>query len=114
MVLGALLLALRIQAVAEDSPPAARGQGGLTVSRAQLGDTLLERYGFSEDGRELLDLLVKSRLLQSLASKRGISASEAEVTRRWQELEQRSRAGGASGGLLAELEKRRLTRQQFR
>ncbi len=106
-------LALPFPATAQEPPPAARGLGGLTVSRAQLEDTLLERQGFSEDGRALLDLLLKARLLDTLAAQRGISVGEAEVTRRWKELEQRSRSD-AGQGLLAELEKRRLSREQFR
>jgi hypothetical protein len=112
MLPGVLLLLL--VPVQEGAAPVARGKGGLTVGRAELETTLLERYAYSEDGRELLDLFLKSRLLDSLAAERGIRIGEGEVTRRWQELEEHARASGEKRGLAAELEKRRLTREQFR
>ncbi len=105
-----LALVLVLPAAVQERPPAARGQGGLTVGRTELEELLLERYAFSEEGRALLDLHLKARLLEALAVQRGIRVSEAEIDRRLKELEQRS--GGT--GLAAELERRRLSREQFR
>ena len=99
-------------ALAFQDVPAARGKDGLTVSRGELEGLVLERFGYAETGRELLDLFLKARLLDSLAAHGGIVVSEAEVTRRWQELEKRSKAGGLP--LSAEIERRRLTPDQFR
>lgn len=93
-------------------PLAARGKGGLTVTRAVLEATLLDRFGYAETGRELLDLFLKARLLDSLSAQRGIQVSDGEVTRRWEELEKRSRSGGQS--LADEIVRRNLTRAQFR
>jgi len=59
-----------------------------------------------------MDLFLKARLLESLASQGGIAVGEAEVTRRWQELEERARAGGQP--LEDEIERRNLTNEQFR
>jgi hypothetical protein len=92
--------------------PAARGKDGLTVSRAELEALVLERYGYAETGRDLLDLFLKARLLDSLAAKNGIVVGQAEVTHRWEELEKRSKAGGLP--LSAEIERRHLTPDQFR
>lgn len=118
-MLGALLLALGALAgtpgagsAAREEPLAARGKDGLTLTRAALERTLLERYGYAESGRELLDLFLKTRLLDSLASERRVQVGEGEVTRRWQELERRSRATGQT--LADEIERRNLTPAQFR
>jgi hypothetical protein len=92
--------------------PAARGKDGLTVTRAALEAVVLERFGYAETGRTLLDLFLKSRLLDSLAGQRGVVVSDAEVTRRYQELEKRSKAGGQPLG--DEIERRNLTPEQFR
>ena len=95
-----------------EEPLAARGKNGLTVARAALEAVLLERYGYAETGRELLDLFLKSRLLESLARQRGIEVGEHEVTRRQEELEKSLRAVGQT--LTDELKRRNLTRAQFR
>jgi len=113
MRLSVLVLAALPLAAGAQGAPVARGQGGLTLGRAELEATLLDRYTYSESGRELLDLFLKARLLDSLAAQRGIRVGEAEVTRRWQELEKRSRAAGAQG-LEDEIQQRGLTREQFR
>jgi hypothetical protein len=90
----------------------ARARGGATLERAALEATLLERYAYGETGRELLDLLLKARLLDALAAAGGIRVGEGEVTRRWKELEKRSLAGGQA--LADEMQRRRLTPEQFR
>jgi hypothetical protein len=95
-----------------EEPLAARGKNGLSVGRATLEATLLDRFGYSETGRELLDLFLKARLLDSLAAQRGVQVQDGEVTRRWQELDKRSRASGQA--LKDEIVRRNLTPEQFR
>lgn len=109
----ACLLALGASAAARQDAPVARGRGGSTLERAALESTLLDRYGWSEDGRQLLELFLKARLLDALATQRGIQVGEAEVTRRWRELEQSAKKSG-SNGLQDEIAKRNLTPEQFR
>jgi len=110
-MLGALLVSVCLLA-APQAPLAARGKGGLTVTREALAATVLERHGHGEKGRELLDLFLKARLLESLASQRGIQVGQAEVAQRWRELEKRAQASGQP--LAAEIERRNLTPDQFR
>jgi len=98
--------------LAPQDRPAARGQGGLTLGRVELEQTLVERYGYAENGRELLDLFLKARLLENLAVEKQVRITDAQVTRRWQDIEKSSRAAGAS--LEAEMQKRGLTPEQFR
>jgi hypothetical protein len=110
-MVGAILLAACALAQVEEAP-AARGKDGLTVSRAALEALVLERHGYGEKGRELLDLFLKARLLDSLAAQRGIVIGGAEVAQRWRELEKRSQAGGLP--LRDEIERRNLSDAQFR
>ncbi len=110
-MLGAILLSACALGQLLDEP-AARGKDGLAVSRAALEAVVLERFGYAETGREFLELFLKARLLDSLASQRGIVVGDAEVTRRWQELEKRSQASGQP--LADEIERRNLTPEQFR
>jgi hypothetical protein len=113
MLLAALVLLLAMGGQGpREEPAAARGKNGLVVSGAALEATLLERYGYAETGRELLDLFLKARLLEALATQRKIRVSDADVTQRWQELEKRSRAGGQT--LADEIQRRQLSPEQFR
>jgi len=109
----ALLLGLILLPVtAAQEAPAARGKGGSTLTRAELETVLVERHTYSENGRELLDLFLKSRLLDSLAAARGIRVKDAEVERKMTELERASKAAGQS--LTDEMRRRNLTPTQFR
>ena len=122
MGFAAFAAVLVLAGVLPEDPPAplpqdpivARGAGGLVLRRSALEGTLLERFGLSETGRDLLDLLVKSRLLDHLARERGIAVAEAEITQRMDELEKRARAAGEKGGLAGEIEKRGLSLAEFR
>ena len=114
MSLAALLLTgVALAVPVGEGGPAARGRGGLTIEREELERTLLDRYAYSEDGRELLDLFLKARLLDSMAAQRGIQVSDGEVARRWKDLEERAKASGGVG-LDDEMQKRHLTPEQFR
>jgi hypothetical protein len=112
MALLALLLGALVALAPAPQRVAARGKGGLEIARPDLEKVLLERHGFSENGRELLELFLKARLLEHLGEQQGIRVSGAEVDRRWNELERQARAGG--GGLAAEIQRRGLTPEQFR
>jgi len=111
-MLRAVLLVLLCALAGQKDAPIARGKGGLTVARGALEASLLERFGYSEDGRELLDLFLKARLLDTLAAQRGVRVTETEVAQRWKELEKRSQASGQT--LSDELQRRHLTPEQFR
>lgn len=112
-----LLLALLLGMLLAPTPdaqgaPAARGKGGSTLTRAELETVLLERHAYSENGRELLELFLKSRLLETLAAARGIRVKEGEVDRKLAELERTSKAMGQT--LADEIKRRNLTPAQFR
>lgn len=92
--------------------PAARGKNGLSITRGALEALLLDRYGHAESGRDLLDLFLKARLLETMASRQGIAVTESDVTRRWQELDKHSKAAGQT--LADEIQRRNLTPEQFR
>lgn len=96
----------------QDTRVAARGKNGVTISRTELETTLLERHGYSENGRELLDLFLKSRLLDTLAGQRSLTVKDAEVSKKLDELEKRSKAAGQT--LADEIQRRNLTSAQFR
>ena len=91
----------------------ARGEG-LVVRRSEVIPLLLDRYAMSRDGRDLLKLLVSSRLIDLIARERGIDASEAEIAALWNELDRRARDAGESEGLAAELARRGLGVEEFR
>lgn len=110
-MLAAVLLSLCVL-VAPDDTAAARGKNGLTVTREALEALLLDRYGHAESGRDLLDLFLKARLLETMATREGIAVSQADVTRRWEELDKHSKAAGQT--LADEIQRRNLTAGQFR
>jgi hypothetical protein len=123
MALCALLLASALASAVQEAavprppskdPVVARGKNGLELKRSELEEALLERFGLSQTGRELLDLLLKSRLLEQLARENGLTVSDADVARRWDELEKRARAAGEKGGLAGEIEESGLSQSQFR
>lgn len=112
MALLALLMTALLAAPPVPQAVAARGKNRVEIVRADLEDVLLDRHGYSENGRELLELFLKARLLEQLAAREGIRVGEAEVDRRWKEIERQARASG--GGLAAEIQSRGLTPGQFR
>jgi parvulin-like peptidyl-prolyl isomerase len=96
----------------QDTRVAARGKDGVTITRSELETTLLERHGYSENGRELLDLFLRYRLLESLAAERNIKVKDAEVTKKLEELEQGFKATGQT--LADEMRRTNLSPEQFR
>jgi len=111
-LLALLLGTLLAPTVAAQEAPVARGKGGSTLTRVELETVLLERHAYSENGRELLELFLKSRLLETLAAARGIRVKEGEIDKKLAELERGSKAVGQT--LADEIRRRNLTPAQFR
>jgi len=99
-----------------ETPPvvAARGKGGLVATLDEVERVLLLRYGASKIGQDLLDLLVKSQLLEALARDEDIQIGPRDVALRWAELDKQTRAAGLAGGILAEIESKGFTTEEFR
>jgi hypothetical protein len=93
---------------------AARGNGGLVASLDEVERVLLNRYGASSIGQDLLDLLLKAQLLEALAEEEGIQIGPRDVAQRWTELDKQTRAAGLVGGILAEIESKGFTPEEFR
>ncbi len=103
------------RAAQEASKPAIAARGkGLAVTSAELERVLLERYGMNEQGRELLELLVRTKLLELLAREAKIEVTDEGIARRWSELDRAARASGQSRGLSSELEERGVSVADFR
>lgn len=111
-MLRAALLVLLCALAGQKDAPIARGKGGMTVARVALEATVLERFAYAESGRELLDLFIKTRLLDTLAAQRKVRVTDAEVSQRWKELEKRSQASGQT--LADQIQRQHLTTEQFR
>lgn len=92
---------------------AARG-AGVVVTVDEVEAVLLGRHGKSEQGREILQLLVKSNLLDALATREGIVVGPEDVSGRWRELDRRVREAGEAGGIEAQIEQRGITTEEFR
>jgi len=92
---------------------AARGQAGLVVRAADLERLLLERFAYVQEGRELFDLLFKTRLIDALATENEVLVSSRAVAARWEELDRRARAAGA-GGILLQIQESELSIEEFR
>jgi hypothetical protein len=106
-------LALALLVGRQDSTVVARGKG-LELRAAVLERTLLERHGMGERGREILELLVHTRLIDSLASGAGIEVTDEELARRWTELDRDARRAGIDQGLSGELAKNGVSVEDFR
>jgi hypothetical protein len=111
---GLLLLAPQDAAAgaADQDPVAARG-AGLEVRLSAVDRLLVERFGMSQNGRALQELLLKSRVLEELAESEGIVVTDDDVRDLWQDLDRRARAAGQTSGLAAEIERRGLTPEEF-
>jgi hypothetical protein len=90
----------------------ARGKG-LTLLRSEVLPLLLERFAMSRTGRELLDLLVSSRLIETIGKERGMVVTDAEVRELWNLLDRQTVAAGQSEGLIGELERRGMAIEEF-
>jgi len=91
----------------------ARGQD-FDVRASEIVPLLLDRYAMARDGRELLKLLISSKLIALLAQEQGIEVTDADVAALWDELDQRARAAGETEGLEVQLMKSGLGIAEFR
>ena len=112
LFLGILLGIVLAAPLVAQEPPVARGKGGASLTRSELETVLLERHAYSENGRELLELYLRSRLLESMAAARGLKVKDSEVDRKLAELERATKAVGQT--LSDEIRRRNLTPAQFR
>ncbi len=92
----------------------ANGQKRLELRARELERTLLRRYGLSQEGRELLKLMVSTRLIEAIAVERSVVVGEKEIDRRWDEVEEGFKAAGEKGGLAGELARRNMSIEEFR
>lgn len=88
--------------------------GGAELLESQLEPVLLDRFALGEDGREQLKVLLSAKLIPKIAKQRGVAITDAELDRRFDELDREVRAAGHKGGLLATLEEQDLALDEFR
>jgi parvulin-like peptidyl-prolyl isomerase len=108
-----LALALGLFSPRQEATVIARGKG-LELSAATLERTLLERYGLSERGREILELLVHTKLIESLAAKALITVGQEDLALKWNELDREARRAGVGQGLQGELARKGVSPEDFR
>lgn len=94
-------------------PVIAEGRGGILVRTRELESLVLDRFALVGEGRELLDLLFKAKLLDELARKEGIEVTHSSIAARWEELDRRARAAGEKG-IVDQIERRGLGIEEFR
>ncbi|MAF65234.1 MAG: hypothetical protein CMJ84_06205 [Planctomycetes bacterium] len=100
-------------APAQAEPPARAGE--TTLSWTEVDRLLLDRHALSENGRDALLHLLKSRLLDVLARETGLEVPESTVDGRVAELERQLRADPRfPGGLADMLTAERMTLATFR
>ncbi|MFN9785192.1 MAG: peptidylprolyl isomerase [Planctomycetia bacterium] len=85
----------------------------LVVARAELEELVVARRAMSEEGRAALRHLAESKLLEAFGREHALEPSEAEVEARMREIDAAVKQGGDPRGLVGQMEKVRLTREQF-
>ena len=91
----------------------ARGRG-LTLSRDEIVPVLLDRFAMAAPGRDLLKLLMSSKVLDQIGREEGLTISDEVITRRWREIDQQVRAGGSEEGIEGEIAARGISPAEFR
>ena len=91
----------------------ARG-AGRAVTRAEMLPTLLDRFALASVGRDLLKLLISSKVLDQIAREEGLIIDAETITRRWRELDQDVRAAGGEGGIEVEIANNGISPEEFR
>jgi hypothetical protein len=122
----AILVAALIQAVPASSPSppatetapdepalAARGRG-LLLSEAELDPVLVRRFAMTSEGRQALEHLLQTRVLDGMAHERRMQVGPEEVDELVAELDQRVRAAGEPGGIAAQLADNGVDPAEFR
>ncbi len=92
--------------------PVAR-HADLFVARSELEELIVARRAMSEEGRAALRHLAESKLLEQLGVEQALTPSEAEVEARLREIDAAVKQGGDPRGLAGQMEKVRLSREQF-
>lgn len=129
LALAALLLADPgpTSARPQDPPPARRDPahaqvGSDLAARAgrdvltweEFHQLLFDRHGRSQEGREALLHLLKSRVLEALERRHGLAIEPARVEARWRELDREVRQGGEEDGVAGMLKRSRIDPEDFR
>lgn len=96
-----------------DDPIVARGRD-LTLRASELEATLVRRFAVTSQGRDILKLLLNSRVLEELGQARGLAVGAKEVDALFRRLDLQARASGSPQGLLGELAQKQLTLEEFR
>lgn len=109
----ALLILAPLLPAQELGPVVAR-TASATVLEDQLEPVLVERFAMNEDGRELCKVLLSDKLIRKIAGERGLKIKEAQVDRKFDELDREIRAAGGAGGILGELERQGMSVPEFR
>ena len=100
------------EASTERAPLAARGRE-LELTLPELEPVLLDRFAMAEQGREILDLLLKARLLEVLAREAGIEVTNGDVNERWAKLDRQAKLSDPRG-IAGQLEDSGLAPEEFR
>lgn len=113
-LLGVAAPRLQAQEPTGPTPPtwAARYQGD-TVSFAELDSLLLGRHALSKTGRETLLFLLKLRVIDALATERGVSASPGDIQALLDEIETGVVSAGEARNLDEYLTREGVDRAEF-
>jgi hypothetical protein len=84
------------------------------LTRKEFDALVLDRHAMSEIGRGALKHLLRARLLDRLAGESRLVVGEAEIDKKWKELEQSVVAAGEAENLDDYLKKKRVTRAKLR
>lgn len=114
LLLALLLFAGTSPADDLDTTRWAAAAGPERLSWSQLEQALLDKYGWSADGKEALQHLLKARLLEKLAEESRLEVGSADVDAKEAELEAQIRASGQVADLDAFLDENHMSPQTFR
>ncbi|MBK7875668.1 MAG: peptidylprolyl isomerase [Planctomycetes bacterium] len=85
-----------------------------TVTWKELEPVFVLRRVLAKDGRDALEHLAKSRLLEAIAAEQGLVVPDKEIDARIAEIEQQLRASGDPDGLAGQMKKAHMTPAEFR
>jgi len=97
----------------QDEPAVAARGKGLVATVDEVERVLVNRYGASSTGQDLLTLLLQAELLETLAVEQQVEIGPQDVAQRWEELDRQTRAAGVVGGLLAEISRQGFSPEEF-
>lgn len=85
-----------------------------TVTWRELEPVFVLRRVLAKDGRDALEHLAKSRVLEAVAKEQGLVVSEKEIDARVADIEAQMRAAGDPDGLAGQMKKAHMTPAEFR